>query len=520
MTGALQVRVNEAPEAATSRALARFALAADGSLPGQPHQGPSVTFAQLPFDEAIADFLAREIVTPEEFARMDAAARQRAFTAAGLATDALRDEAYQAILAALEEGTTLREFARELRTGERSLGITPSDPVYLETVFRTNIASAYNAGRLAQMSSPMVLAARPYVQFRAILDGRTTSRCRYCNGLIFNRQTDPGWVRFAPPLHFNCFPGETTLQGNVQAVFRTRYSGQIVKLRTVGGRTLRVTTNHPLLTSDGFIPAGRIHKGQHVLTYVRGVDRALHAGEVQPKDGPATFENVFDALSVGGCLRIGSVSEDLHGDSALGDGYIDVVAADRKLLHHIMSKASEDGRHCILSATLSGLIDELTGGPASNLGIAAYAPSDGRVCGGHLSPLGLHGHSGPFHSLRVGPAANLDVSLYEPSSNNRRSDADFTRQLHDTGAGLISFDEVVHIEIESGRHGASYVYDTQCVGGWQIASGIVSSNCRSTTALLPASRVNQSQVIRSDEVDPRGYPQEGFGGAPSLDLTA
>lgn len=203
MTGALQVRVNEVPEAASSRALARFALAADGSLPG-PHQGPSITFAQLPFDEAIADFLAREIVTPEEFARMDAAARQRAFTAAGLATDALRDEAYQAILAALEEGTTLREFARELRTGERSLGITPSDPAYLETVFRTNIASAYNAGRLAQMSSPTVLAARPFVQFRAILDGRTTSRCRYCNGLIFNRQTDPGWVRFAPPLHFNC----------------------------------------------------------------------------------------------------------------------------------------------------------------------------------------------------------------------------------------------------------------------------------------------------------------------------
>lgn len=201
MAGQLQVRLVEVPEAASSRAasrpLLRVALAADGSFSATP-------FLALPFQEAIDDFLARGIVTPEQFRQMDAAARTRAFTAAGFATDTLREQAYEAVLAALRDGTTLREFAAQLRSGEASLGVTPADPAYVETVFRTNVATAYGAGRIQQMQAPAVLQARPFVEYRAIIDPRTTNVCRYLNGLIFDRRTDPGWDRFAPPNHYNC----------------------------------------------------------------------------------------------------------------------------------------------------------------------------------------------------------------------------------------------------------------------------------------------------------------------------
>ncbi len=173
---------------------------------------PRATFLSLPFQEAIDDFRRRGIVTPEQWRAMDAAARTRAFTATLLATDSLRDTAHAQIARALEDGTTLREFAAALRSGEASLGVTPSDPAYLETVFRTNIATAYSAGRVQQMGSPAVLAARPYVQIRAIIDGRTTSVCRYLNGLTFNRQTDPGWSKYAAPNHFNCRTTEVVLE--------------------------------------------------------------------------------------------------------------------------------------------------------------------------------------------------------------------------------------------------------------------------------------------------------------------
>lgn len=204
MGGGLHVRTVEVPEASSSRALTRIVLAAGDGAFGGGENGPDVSFLSLPFQEAIADFRARGIVTPEDFARMDAAARQRAFTAARLATDSLRQHAYEALLSALENGETLAQFARDVRSGEQALGITSDDPAYIETVFRTNIASAYGAGRMQQMQAPEVVAARPYVQLRAIVDGRTTSICRYLNSLTFDRRTDPGYARFMPPNHYQC----------------------------------------------------------------------------------------------------------------------------------------------------------------------------------------------------------------------------------------------------------------------------------------------------------------------------
>jgi SPP1 gp7 family putative phage head morphogenesis protein len=194
MGGQLQVRVVEVPEAG-----------------GRRSNAPRAPFLSLPFDEAIDDFRSRSIVTPEEWRRMDAAARARAFTAAGLAADSLRDHAYERLLAALESGSTLRDFANSLRTEEISLGVTPSDPAYVDTIFRTNIGAAYGAGRLTQLASAPVLAARPYVQIRATIDGRTTSICRYLDGLIFDRVNDPEWTRYAAPNHFNCRTTEAAL---------------------------------------------------------------------------------------------------------------------------------------------------------------------------------------------------------------------------------------------------------------------------------------------------------------------
>lgn len=203
MAGQLRVRLIEAPESMT-RALSRFALAADGALPDPDGSGPSITFASLPFAEAVEEFRSRGIVSAADFERMDREARQRAFVAAGLASSALQDEAYQGILSALENGDTLADFARELRSGARTLGVSEADPSLVSTIFRTNIATSYMAGRLQQMAAPEVVASHPGVEFRAVLDTRTTSRCVYCNGLQFDRVNDPGWVRFCPPLHYNC----------------------------------------------------------------------------------------------------------------------------------------------------------------------------------------------------------------------------------------------------------------------------------------------------------------------------
>lgn len=186
--GQLFVRTVEVPESMPGRAL---------------DARPTPPFLAMPFDEAVEAFMARGVMTPEQFRLLSDAARTRAFTATSLATDALRDRAYQLLTQTLRDGGTVQDFASALRAEEVSLGITPSDPQYLENVFRTNTGAAYSAGRYRQITSPIVAAARPLVEYRNPLDTRTSGICRTLAGMVF-RQSDPGWGRFAPINHFQC----------------------------------------------------------------------------------------------------------------------------------------------------------------------------------------------------------------------------------------------------------------------------------------------------------------------------
>lgn len=190
MAGQLFVRLVEAPETVPtqSRALA------DQDRP---------SFLSLPFEEALQAFLEKRIISPDEFRLLSDDARQRAFTATRLASEGLIRRARTLIERTLRDGGTLRDFARALRAEEISLGVTESDPYYVETVYRTNVASSYGAGRYRQVRSPAVRAARPYVEYRTARDDRVRASHAALHGLVF-RQDDPDWTRFAPPNGFNC----------------------------------------------------------------------------------------------------------------------------------------------------------------------------------------------------------------------------------------------------------------------------------------------------------------------------
>src|SRR5690606_3942918 len=115
MGGQLFLRTIEVPEA-TGRALADPESVAE--------------FFRLPFREAVEAFLSREIVSPEAFAAMSDAARQRAFTAARLASEGMVERAYELLRQALEDGRTLRQFQSELSPDV--LGVTAANDQYTE----------------------------------------------------------------------------------------------------------------------------------------------------------------------------------------------------------------------------------------------------------------------------------------------------------------------------------------------------------------------------------------------------
>lgn len=187
MGGQLFVRLVEVPE----------------SVPGSIalDEAPLPAFLRMPFAEAVQAFLARQIVTPEEFAQLTDAGRARSFTATRLAADGLVERVRALLADHLARGGTLEQFQAEL--GPDTLGITAASPWYLETIYRTNVQMAYGAGRLRQLTSPIVIEARPFVEYRTVGDNRVRPAHAALDRVQFD-QRDPSWQRYAPPNGYNC----------------------------------------------------------------------------------------------------------------------------------------------------------------------------------------------------------------------------------------------------------------------------------------------------------------------------
>lgn len=149
----------------------------------------------------------------------------RAFTVANVAKLDVVSDIQASLVDALKTGKTLQQWRNELvptlqakgwwqregtaeqltaagrvntATGELAKGLTPAR---LSTIYRTNMQSAYMAGRYDQMVAQA--SSRPYWQYVAVLDARTRPAHRALHGRVF-RFDDKGWQSFYPPCGYGC----------------------------------------------------------------------------------------------------------------------------------------------------------------------------------------------------------------------------------------------------------------------------------------------------------------------------
>ncbi len=162
-----------------------------------------IPFIQLPYTEAVDIFQARQIVTPEVFYANQDDIQQRSFSATNLMSERVRTVAFDRLNAALEGGGDFDSFAAGILNEEVRLGISPSSMGYLRTVFETNIATNYGAGRFQQMTDPAVTKLRPFVEYRAVLDEHTRDSHAELNGTVY-ASDDPAWHDIAPPNGYRC----------------------------------------------------------------------------------------------------------------------------------------------------------------------------------------------------------------------------------------------------------------------------------------------------------------------------
>lgn len=151
----------------------------------------------LQFNEAIQYAEARDVVLPDVYYGLGKM-RGRAATVSGLASLSQIRYVLDQFNRALADGHSLDDFKEMVRTS----GVDIKLPDYrLNTIFRTNIQTAYSHGRYQQQMS--VIDSRPYWMYDAINDTRTRPTHQEMDNTILPADS-AWWKSHYPPLGFNC----------------------------------------------------------------------------------------------------------------------------------------------------------------------------------------------------------------------------------------------------------------------------------------------------------------------------
>lgn len=158
----------------------------------------------VPFEQAISFLKGTVPLHKGEWEALEKPLRFRAFTVARLAELDHIEKVRQTLVTALEKGDGFQEKWATLRETLKTRGEDIA-PGYFETVYRTNVQTAYNAGRLMQYQDNPPRAWELLV----IEDDRTSDTCKGIASLIGNGRALPAnhpfWKKYGfPPYHFNC----------------------------------------------------------------------------------------------------------------------------------------------------------------------------------------------------------------------------------------------------------------------------------------------------------------------------
>ena len=321
-----------------------------------------------------------------------------------------------------------------------------------------------------------------------------------------------------------CFPSGVVISAaQVSGAFRRWFDGEVITIRTAGGRDLTVTPNHPILTDHGFVAAGQLANGDNLISgFLR---ERMAMGDPYIDYGPTVIEQVFDAVCVEGRRqRMVGVPVNFHGDGRHGE--IEVVYPERKLPFGVQSAlgqpviqsrlAVSDRLRMIRVFGCRGLLElaqrwALATGctvrrldqflpfrigqafPPQSIRFAASTGGDvGRdemrtngatryverttqrqlalarlIAGNNYRPVDL----GTSRRL----TAKRDFCFTKPMAHGGSFDAECYAQGVDRFARDVTTDKVVSVNRDP-FHG--FVYNLQTESGWYIANGIIVHNCR------------------------------------------
>jgi uncharacterized protein with gpF-like domain len=165
----------------------------------------SVNALDLPFDKAIAFFRQKVNIPTASWDDLWKGMHARGFMIAGAQRDELLSDFRQAIDAALAEGKTLADFRKDFDAivTRHGWNYNGGRGWRSRVIFETNLRTAHQAGRYAQMTDPDVLAYRPYWRYRHGDSRQPRPQHLAWDGLVLAAD-DPWWQTHYPPNGWGC----------------------------------------------------------------------------------------------------------------------------------------------------------------------------------------------------------------------------------------------------------------------------------------------------------------------------
>ncbi len=160
-----------------------------------------ITPTSLPMKEALEFWNGKTPLSRSAAEAMAKINHGRSFVIAGITEAAMLQRVYDEIGRSLADGVSFRDFKKSLPDVWKKAGFTGGKAYRIENIFRTNMQSAYAAGRYKQMSR--VARRRPFWQYRAVGDKRTRLSHAAMNGRVFPAN-DPVWNTWYPPNGYMC----------------------------------------------------------------------------------------------------------------------------------------------------------------------------------------------------------------------------------------------------------------------------------------------------------------------------
>lgn len=231
--------------------------------------------------------------------------------------------------------------------------------------------------------------------------GTTCAICAPYEGRVYSRSgTDPDFPPLAEAfgkvdangpdslanswlnIHPNCLvPGGTVLAEGVVAHSCREYSGPVITLETSRGNRITVTPNHPILTTEGFVPAGSLHKGSKIVE-ATGKYRFFLGKTPNDINVPTPIEQIAHSIVQAGgssSIRVKSSPVQFHGDGS-ANSEVDIVFSNGFRVGERNVLRSKPIRKHFLPTALFRRGSLFPGGPAFQVIKRAFHTAYSRVC--------------------------------------------------------------------------------------------------------------------------------------------